>query len=82
MNEDVIDRRGSEGVWLTHPLRHEELPTGLRRDPVVRGALVLLSRRHDHPLAVQRMIRIFDDYFTGMMMGSMRYRRSAARNRC
>ena len=69
MNEDVVGRRGSEGVWLTHPSRHEELPPGLRRDPVVSGPLVLLSRRHGHPLAMQRVIRIFDDNFMGVMMG-------------
>lgn len=44
MNEDVVDRRGSEGVWLTHPLRHEALPPRLRRDPVMSGALVLLAQ--------------------------------------
>ena len=78
----MADWRGSEGVWLTHPLRHEALPTGLRRDPVMSGALVLLSRRHDHPLAMQRVIRIFDDNFMGVMIGSVRCRRLEGRNRC
>jgi hypothetical protein len=43
---------------------------------------VLLPRRHDHPLAMQRVIRIFDDNFLDVMMGSMRCRRSGGRNRC
>jgi hypothetical protein len=82
INNDVCDWRCIEGVWLTHPLRHEPLPTGLRKDPVVSRALVLLPRRHDHPLAMQRVIRILNDDCLDMTMGRMRYRRSAARNRC
>ena len=81
MNEDEVDWQGSEGVWLTHPLWHEALPPGLRRDPVMSGALVLLARRHDHPLAVQRVIRIFNDNFMGVMIGSVRCRRSGGRSR-
>jgi len=78
----VLDWQGSESVWLTHPPRHEPLPTGFRHDPVVSRALVLLSRRHDHPLAVQRMIRILNYDFLDMMMGSMECRRSAVPKRC
>jgi hypothetical protein len=74
--------RRVEGVRLTHPLRHEPLPTGFGHDPVMSGALELRPRRHDHPLAVQRVIRILNDDFLDVMMGSMEYRRSVGRNRC
>jgi hypothetical protein len=81
MDQDVFDWRSGEGVWLTHPLRHEPLPAGLRHDPVVSRALVLLPRRYDHPLAMQRVIRIFNDNFLDVMMGSMRCRRGEGRSR-
>jgi hypothetical protein len=74
--------RGVEGEWLAHPPRHEALPTGFRHDSVVSGALVLLPRRYDHPLAVQRVIRILNNNLLDVMMGSMECRRSAARARC
>ena len=82
MNQDLVEWWSSEVVWLTHPLRHEVLPTGLRRDPEMSGALVLLSRRDNHPLAVQRVIWIFDDDFMAVMMGSVLCPRLAVRNRC
>jgi hypothetical protein len=78
----VVEWRGSEGMWLAHPLRHEVLPTGLGRDPVMSGALVLLACRHDHPLPTQRVMRIFDNNFMGVMIGSVRCRRGEVRNRC
>jgi len=81
MNKDVFDRRGIEGVRFTHPLRHEALPTGLRDDPVMCRAQVLLSRRDDHPLARQRVIRILNCNFIKVMMGSIQCRRSVVRSR-
>lgn len=81
MNKDVFDRRGIEGVRFTHPLRHETLPTGLRDDPVMCRAQVLLSRRDDHPLAMQRIIRILNCNFIKVMMGSIQCRRSEDRNK-
>ena len=74
--------RGIEGVWLAHPPRHEPLSTGIRDDAVVSRALVLLPRGDDHPLAVQRVIRILNNNLLDVMMGSMECRRSAGRNRC
>jgi hypothetical protein len=74
--------RGVEGVRLAHPLRHEPLPTRFCQDPVVSRALVLLPRRDDHPLAVQRVIRILNNNLLDVMMGSMGCRRSGDRSRC
>lgn len=74
--------RGVEGVRLAHPPRHEPLPTRFCQDPVVSRALVLLPSRHDHPLAVQRVIRILNNNLLDVMMGSMGCRRSAVPNRC
>ena len=78
----MIGSCGVEGVWLAHPPRHETLPTRSCQDPEVSRALVLLSRRHDHPLAVQRVIRILNNNLLDVMMGSMGCRRSAAPGRC
>ena len=74
--------RGVEGVWLAHPPRHETLPTRFCQDPVVSRALVLLLRRYDHPLAIQRVIRILNNNLLDVMMGSMDCRRSGAQSRC
>ena len=75
----MLGGRGIEGLRFTHPLRHEPLPTGFRHDPVVCRALVLLARSHDRPLAVQRAIRILNNNFLDVMMGSMECRRLAGR---
>ena len=73
--------RGVEGVRLAHPPRHETLPTRFCQDPVVSRALVLLLRRYDHPLAVQRVVRIINNNLLDVMMGSMGCRRSEGRNK-
>jgi hypothetical protein len=73
--------RGVEGVRLAHPPRHETLPTRFCQDPVVSRALVLLPRRYDHPLAVQRVVRIINNNLLDVMMGSMGCRRSEGRNK-
>jgi hypothetical protein len=78
----VVGRRGVERLWSTHPLRYEPLPTGFRHDPVVSRALLLLLRKHDHPLAMQRVIWIRDKNLLGVMMGSMQCRRSVVPKRC
>src|SRR5271157_497009 len=59
MNEDVFERRGSEGVRLTHPPGHETLPTRLRDVPAKSRAPMLLLRTDDHPLNMQRSITVF-----------------------
>lgn len=69
-------------MWFTHPLRHKALSSGFRRDAIVIRALVLLSRRHDHPLSTQRVIWIHHSQFVDVMMGSMQGRRSAGRGKC
>jgi hypothetical protein len=74
----VMGWRGVEGVWLAHPPRHEPLPTGFRHDPVVSRALVLLPCGDDHPLAVQRVIRIYNNNLLDVMVGTMECRRTAA----
>ena len=74
--------QGVEGMRFAHPPRHKPLATGFGHDPVVSSALVLLPRGHHHPLAVQRVIRIFNDNLLDVMMGSMECRRSAVPNRC
>jgi hypothetical protein len=78
----MMGRHGIEGMWFTHPLGHEPLPAGICQDPVVSRALVLRPRRHDHPLAMQRMIGIGNYNFLDVMMGSMECRRSGGRSRC
>jgi hypothetical protein len=69
-------------MWFTHPLGHEPLPAGFGQDPVVSRALMLLLRRHDHPLIMQRVIGIGNYNLSDVMMGSMEWRRLAVRNRC
>jgi hypothetical protein len=56
--------------------------TGFRHDPVVSGALVLLPRKHDHPLTMQRVIWIHDKNLLAVMMGSMQCSRSVVPKRC
>jgi hypothetical protein len=77
----MLGWRGIEGLRFTHPLRHEPLPTGFRHDPVVSRAVVLLPRRHDHPLTMQRVISILNYDFLDVVMGSMECPRSVAPNR-
>lgn len=77
----MLGGRGVESVWLTHPLRYEPLATGFGHDPVVNCSLVLLPRGHDHPLAMQRVIRILNNNFLDVMMGSIQCRRLAGRNK-
>lgn len=57
------------------------MPTRFCQDPVVSRALVLLPRRYDHPLAVQRVVRIINNNLLDVMMGSMGCRRSEGRNK-
>ena len=78
----MLGGRGVESVRLTHPLRYEPLAAGFGHDPEVVRSLVLLPRGHDHPLAMQRVIRILNDNVLDMMMGSMQCRRSAAPRWC
>jgi hypothetical protein len=78
----VLSRRGVEGLRFTHPVRHEPLATGFRHDPVVSRALVLLPRKHDHPLTMQRVIWIPDNNLLAVMMGSMQCSRSGVLSRC
>jgi hypothetical protein len=79
----VLNRGRVERVWLAHPLRYEPLLTRFSYDPVVGPTLVLLPRRHDHPLSMQRMIGILNNnHFLDVMMGSMKCRRSAALSGC
>ena len=51
--------------------------TGFRHDPVVSRAVVLLPRKHDHPLTMQRVIWIPDKNLLAVMMGSMQCSRWA-----
>jgi hypothetical protein len=76
------DRRGIEGLWLTHPLRHQPLRTGIGHEPVMGRAAEVLLGTHRGALAVQRVIGIVNDDVLPLMMGSMQILCLAVPSRC